>query len=117
MPLPQPLSEKMAMLNSDPPSYSSAPTFSIDGELPEYSRNAAADERIVDAQPCAPRPSRTVAPIEYVFKSDRMELNMGLKRFPVKVPCYGRHGVVSGTVLVKDFKAATKITITVCTFS
>ncbi|CAG8624672.1 13295_t:CDS:2, partial [Acaulospora colombiana] len=74
--------------------------------------NAAADERIVDAQPCAPRPSSSAAPIEYIFKSDRLELNMGLKRFPVKVPCYGRHGTVSGTVLVKDFKAVTKVTIT-----
>lgn len=97
-----------------PPSYIDPPEFRVEGELPEYSRNAAADERIMLAQPQAPRPS-TRTHSEYIFKSERLELNLGEKKWPIKVPAYGWKDTVKGTVLVKDFKAVTRITITVGT--
>jgi hypothetical protein len=78
----------MATVDSEPPSYIEQPaTDNVDeGELPEYSRVAAADERIVDAQPQARLPrSSTIPPVEYVFRSKRLELNMGQKKYPVKV--------------------------------
>jgi hypothetical protein len=96
---------------AEPPSYIEPPAFTVGGELPEYHRNAAADERIVLAQPQAPRPT-TRAHTEYIFSSPRLELNLGEKKWPVKVPCYGWRGTVKGTVLVKDFKAVSRITVT-----
>jgi hypothetical protein len=99
-------------LENEPPSYIDPPAFTVDGELPEYHRNAAADERIVLAQPRAPI-TTTRAHTEYVFKTPRLELNLGEKKWPVKVPCYGWKGTVKGSVLVKDFKAVTRITVTV----
>jgi hypothetical protein len=78
----------MATIDSGPPSYIEQPTTNNvdEGELPEYSRIAAADERIVDAQPQARAPrSSTTLPVEYVFRSERLELNMGPKKYPVKV--------------------------------
>jgi hypothetical protein len=97
---------------AEPPSYIEPPAFTVEGELPEYHRNAAADERIVLAQPQAPRPI-TRAHTEYIFRSPRLELNLGEKKWPVKVPCYGWRDTVKGTVLVKDFKAVSRITVTV----
>jgi hypothetical protein len=78
----------MATVDSKPPSYIEQPTTNNadEGELPGYSRVAAADERIVDAQPQARPPiSSTTLPVEYVFRSERLELNMGQKKYPVKV--------------------------------
>jgi hypothetical protein len=78
----------MATSNSEPPSYIEQPTTNNtdEGELPEYSRIAAADERIVDAQPQARAPrASTTLPVEYVYRSERLELNMGQKKYPVKV--------------------------------
>lgn len=95
----------------EPPSYIDPPEFVLDGELPDYHRNAAADERIMLAQPQAPRPSTRVHS-DYIFKSERLELNLGEKKWPVKVPAYGWKDTVKGTVLVKDFKAVNKITVT-----
>ena len=97
-----------------PPAFTTLTSITDDnGELPNYSRNAAADERIMLLEPLAARPSRSVQPIDYVYTSERLELNMGRKRFPIKVPCYGEGGVVEGKVTVKDFKAAAKVSVTV----
>jgi len=95
-----------------PPSYLDPPAFVPEGELPDYHRNAAADERIVLAEPQAPRPS-TGARTDYIFRSPRLELNLGEKKWPVKLPCYGWEGTVNGTLLVNDFKAVTRIVVTV----
>lgn len=76
----------MATLGIEPPSYH-PPLGSghTDNEPPEYSRNAAADERIVLSQPTAPQPSTTDVR-EYHFHSERLELNVGpTKYYPVKV--------------------------------
>jgi hypothetical protein len=107
--------------SDSPPDFAASvnvnPALPLSGEPPYYSRNAAADERIVLAQPVAPRSTETRAPhTEYLFESARMELNMGPKKYPVKVPCYGWNQDIEGYVAVKDFKAATKITVTVCPF-
>ncbi|CAG7850620.1 SubName: Full=Uncharacterized protein {ECO:0000313/EMBL:CCA72175.1} [Serendipita indica DSM 11827] len=97
-----------------PPAFTTITTSTNDdGELPNYSRNAAADERIMLLEPLASaRASSSMQPVDYIFTSERLELNMGRKRFPIKVPCYGMDGVVEGKVTVKDFKAAAKLSVT-----
>ncbi|KAG8758111.1 hypothetical protein FRC14_000735 [Serendipita sp. 396] len=100
----------------DPPPAFTASTSVVaeDGELPNYSRNAAADERILVSEPVARNPGSTLpstSAVEYIFNSERLELDMGPKRFPVKVPSYGAGGVIEGRIRVKDFKAATKLTV------
>ncbi|KAG8845106.1 hypothetical protein FRB91_002066 [Serendipita sp. 411] len=102
----------------DPPPAFTASTSVVaeDGELPNYSRNAAADERILVSEPVARNPGSTLpstSAVEYIFNSERLELDMGPKRFPVKVPSYGAGGVIEGRIRVKDFKAATKLTVKV----
>ena len=62
-----------------PPSYGPSIMDGVNEELPGYSRNAAADERIMLAQPSAPRPS-TSQTREYVFDTERLELNLGPKK-------------------------------------
>ncbi|KAG8824345.1 hypothetical protein FRC17_009127 [Serendipita sp. 399] len=100
-----------------PPAFTATTAASItsdDGELPNYSRYAAADERILVCEPLATRPTDVLANtnvIQYLFHSERLELDMGPKRFPVKIPAYGTGGVVEGRIRVKDFKAATKLTV------
>lgn len=82
----------------------------MDDAPPNYSSRAAVDEVTLLAGP-GTSISRVVRPINYVFSSKHLELDMGLKRHPVKLPCYGKGGIISGVVLVKDLKAALKVTI------
>lgn len=78
----------MATDFAQPPSYAehTAPNANFEETLPDYSRVAAADERIMQSQPRArsPGPSSS-STVEHIFTSERLELNMGPKKYPVKV--------------------------------
>jgi len=100
--------------NVSPP-YVDPITFPADGELPAYSRNAAADERVISAKPTLPIATTTTssAASRFVFESSRLKLDLGERKWPVKVPCYGWNGTVEGSVYVRKFKAVLSITVTV----
>lgn len=107
---------------ADPPSrmiddlYAHAPSPPPSNkELPDYAPIAAADELVVDSQPLADRPFISGASVQYLFTSERLNLNLGPKILPVRVPCYGREATVSGFVEVLDWRNAAKLTVTVST--
>jgi hypothetical protein len=53
-------------------------------QLPDYSAQAAADERVVLIQPIPSRSSALV-PVKYLLNSSRLEISISAKNYPVKV--------------------------------
>lgn len=100
---------------ASPPRYDHPPPFAFLGhDLPTYARTAAADERILISEPVASR-ATSVASREYVYETKRLRLNLGPKRWPIQVPCYGWNATIEGYVDVSDLAStrAVKLTVTV----
>ena len=100
---------------ASPPRYDRPPqTSPFSQDLPIYARTAAADERILISEPVAPH-AASAAPREYIYETKRLRLNLGPKKWPIQVPCYGWNATVDGYVdapgLARD--RATKLTIAV----
>ena len=98
-----------------PPRYDRPPPFSFLGQdLPNYTRTAAADERILISEPVAPHTASGAAR-EYVYETKRLRLNLGPKAWPIHVPCYGWNATVKGYVDVPGLASAraTKLMVAV----
>jgi hypothetical protein len=98
---------------ASPPRYDHITPFcSLGQDLPIYARTAAADERILISEPVTPR-AASAAPTEYVYETKRLRLNLGPKKWPTQVPCYGWNATVEGFVDVPGLARARAIKLTV----
>lgn len=98
---------------ASPPQYDRPPPFSpFSQDLPIYARTAAADERILISEPVAPH-AASATPREYIYETKRLRLNLGLKTWPLQVPCYGWNATVDGYVDVPGLARARAIRLTV----
>ncbi|KAF8691855.1 hypothetical protein RHS03_08716, partial [Rhizoctonia solani] len=58
-----------------------------------------------------PRFSLSPSHSSYVYRSARMELDLGPQRWGTRLPAYGRGGMVQGTVAVRTFKHVDKVVV------
>lgn len=49
----------------------------------------------------------------YRYVSDKLELDLGMRRWGTRLPCYGREGAVEGNVTAHSIKHADRIVVTV----
>ncbi|KAF8751715.1 hypothetical protein RHS01_08207 [Rhizoctonia solani] len=58
-----------------------------------------------------PRSSLSPSHSSYVYRSARMELDLGPQRWGTRLPAYGRGGMVQGTVAVRTFRHVDKVVV------
>jgi hypothetical protein len=96
------------------PSYTdsgySAPTS------PPYSPSVTDGERILEL-----RTSLSSLPVnlpdQYVFQSQRINLDLGARIWPTRTPCYGYTSAVEGTISVTTLDHVKRIKVVVSTFA
>ncbi|KAF8751471.1 hypothetical protein RHS01_08217 [Rhizoctonia solani] len=58
-----------------------------------------------------PRSSLSPSHSSYIYRSARMELDLGPQRWGTRLPAYGRGGMVQGTVAVRTFRHVDKVVV------
>ncbi|KAG9082003.1 hypothetical protein FS749_007184, partial [Ceratobasidium sp. UAMH 11750] len=53
--------------------------------------------------------SHATDPLRYQYVSNRMVLDLGVRRWGTRLPAYGRDGLVEGTVTVRSFRHVDRI--------
>ncbi|CEL61263.1 hypothetical protein RSOLAG1IB_09885 [Rhizoctonia solani AG-1 IB] len=49
----------------------------------------------------------------YYYRSERMDLDLGPRKWGTRLPSYGKGGVVKGTVTIRSFKHVDKVVVSV----
>ncbi|ELU39678.1 hypothetical protein AG1IA_06292 [Rhizoctonia solani AG-1 IA] len=104
--------------------YSSCPTvlivapIELDMEmLPSYSPEVLPGYELTPTasitSSSGPRSSLSPSHSSYIYRSARMELDLGPQRWGTRLPAYGRGGMVQGTVAVRTFKHVDKVVVRV----
>ncbi|KAG9079030.1 hypothetical protein FRC06_007993, partial [Ceratobasidium sp. 370] len=98
------------------------PTYSSD-DLPNYSQSLELERSpaysaltLTSASSDTSSPARSAIPLpataesgKYVFSSKRLTLDLGQRRWPTKLPTYGRNALVEGHVGIKTFKHVDRV--------
>lgn len=79
------------------PAYSIVSTSNVHYDAPAYSSEAALDERVLDHTPSFYRPVPTGT---YSRADDHLSLTLKEQVDGVKIPSYGRHGLVKGNIVL-----------------
>ncbi|CAE6446602.1 unnamed protein product [Rhizoctonia solani] len=83
--------------------------------LPSYTPEVLPGYQLTPTTSIAPS-SRPASPLSrsqssYRYRSERMELDLGPRKWGTRLPAYGKGGIVEGTVTVRNFKHADKIVV------
>ncbi|KAF8757592.1 hypothetical protein RHS01_03475 [Rhizoctonia solani] len=79
---------------------------------PPYSASVTDGERIVELRPSLSSLPNDL-PDHYMFQSQRIKLDLGARIWPTRTPCFGRTGVIEGTVSVTTLDHIKRLTIMV----
>ncbi|KAJ1306559.1 hypothetical protein OPQ81_007560 [Rhizoctonia solani] len=79
---------------------------------PPYSASVTDGERILELRPSLST-LPTNLPDQYVFRSQRIKLDLGTRIWPTCTPCFGSMGVIQGTVSVTSLDHVKRLTVTV----
>ncbi|CAE6443764.1 unnamed protein product [Rhizoctonia solani] len=90
-------------------------------DLPSYTPEVLPGYDLTPATTCSPPSTRSSSPTfclarardheNYRYRSERMELDLGPRRWGTRLPAYGRFGQVEGTVKVRSFGHVERIVV------
>ncbi|CEL61260.1 hypothetical protein RSOLAG1IB_09882 [Rhizoctonia solani AG-1 IB] len=89
--------------------------------LPSYTPEVLPGYDLTPATTRSAPPTRPSSPVSFLaqardhenyrYRSERMELDLGPRRWGTRLPAYGRLGLVEGTVKVHSFKHVERIVV------